>query len=367
MLRIGLILTPLIALILFRYPAESIESMPRLELLESSSVEYPGPAVKDLHLQLLHKEEGVRKIYQSGREFSIPESLKEWSLSVPYEGQGYFAYQTIGSEIEHRSSSGELFWRRDSSSYPISNPSGTLILLITGDSNRVDVMDRNGILVKGASLSGSLLVDYAFSNPEPDQEGPAAAAIVLFSDGRYYLIDAAGKKLASDSISDDPVFARSVGLSIDGRSFAIHYEQDRKDYLAAYEWKDGAVNLLYRFKLEKNYPYTLPLDCEDGRILFAPPGESLAVDDGDLTLHKKYDPPGDSLYRAQAFVPSGALMQQQNQILVLDREGRYLGHFTMPEASTPGRFLPFEGRKVLFQNLGGAFRLFRYGSESEAP
>lgn len=362
MLRLGLLFSPIMALILFRYPAISMDPLPALSQVDSAEISAPGNVISRLDYQLLWNQEGKQKIFKSSRILALPEEAADRKIYVPFAGQGYFLFQRMGKEIEHRSSTGELFWQRESSAYPVSSPDGDILLLITGDSNRVDVMDRNGILVESSVLSGSLLVDYSFSRPGKEKSG--ASALVLFSDGRFYLLGAAGKLLFSGSVSEEPIFARSAALSADGTSLAFHYDQNGKDRVQVLQLElteeGNSVNRSFDIELKSNHPYTISMLVQDDLALLGPPGETIAIHSGDIVLDRIYEASQDpSLHKAMAWMDGAVLMQEQRRMLILDQEGRLLGTFSMPELYSAGRLLPANKGQALYHNLSGQMRLFQ--------
>ncbi|HBS05697.1 MAG TPA: hypothetical protein DEA96_12075, partial [Leptospiraceae bacterium] len=290
MIRLGLVFFPIMALILFRYPSVSIDGQPALAHVNSAEIESPGQLGRE-KVQLLWQSEGKRRIYNSGRILDLPGAADDRKIYVPHAGQGYFLFQRMGKEIEHRSSSGELFWQRESSAYPVSSPDGDILLLITGDSNRVDVMDRNGILVEGSTLSGSLLVDYSFSSPAHSEQG--ASAVILFSDGRYFVLGKAGKLLCKGLVTEKPMFARSVAISADGKTLAFHYDQSGTDHVQVARLiasEEGfAVEESYDIELKSNHPYTISMLVQDDIALLGPPGETIVVNSGKVILDRVYE------------------------------------------------------------------------------
>ncbi|MCB1169652.1 MAG: hypothetical protein KDK25_04930 [Leptospiraceae bacterium] len=366
MLRLGLLISPLVGLILFRYPSVDIPPMPEIAHLESGSLENAGPLSRKTGLQLLWKDAGDRTIYRAGKIHKLPEEAAGNKLFVPSHANGYLVFERMGKEIQHRSPSGELYWKRESSAYPASSPDGSIILMITGDANRVDVMDQNGIIMKDSALSGSLLVDYAFSRP-----GAKALirAIVLFSDGKYYLLGENGRLLFHSRL-EGKAFARSVALSGDGKTLALHFERNGTDHLEVFEVSksdDGIqVDSMFDTELKKNHPYTIPMAVEGSTVVLGSPGETIVLRDGDLILDREYEPYADrGIHRAMEFSPSGALIQEKGAVLILNKEGELLGQFPMDQYN-PGRFLAdlSNADQLIYHNQKGRLELFQLGSAS---
>lgn len=368
MFRLGLVLAPLFGLLLFRFPSVSIEPLPGLSHNWSFELDREENSGSSHELQLLWKEGAERFIYRAGSYFSLPDEVSDQRLFVPHGGKGYFVFQRMGKEIQHRSPSGELYWKRESSAYPVSSPDGSIVLLITGDSNRVDVMDRNGIVLKESELNGSLLVDYSFSH----SVASGARAAVLFSDGRYYILGENGKLLLSSRISEKPVFARSLALSENGNALALHFEQEGKDHLALYALRqeDSGMEMNRRFdlELESNYPYTVPMNVHEDTILFAPPGLSMSVNDGEILLRRSFES-GNGLHRALYFGPKGGLMQEENRMLILNEKGELLGLFGLSELLSPARLMRTPGPDmdggVIFHSIRGEVKGFQFHSSVE--
>ncbi|MCB1139717.1 MAG: hypothetical protein KDK23_13215 [Leptospiraceae bacterium] len=366
MLRLGLLISPIIGLILFRYPSVDIPPLPEVAHIESGSVENPGPLSQKTGLQLLWKDSGERTVYRAGRIHKLPEEAADNKLFVPSHANGYLVFERMGKEIQHRSPSGELYWKRESSAYPASSPDGSIILMITGDANRVDVMDQNGIVDRGSILSGSLLVDYSFSRPG---EKALIRSVVLFSDGKYYLLGENGRLLFHSRL-DAKSFARSVALSGDGTSFALHFEKDGTDHLEVFgvSKSDDSIKVdsLFDTELKKNHPYTIPMAIEARTVVLGSPGETIVLKDGETSVDREYEPYADrGIHRAMAFSPSGALVQEKGTVLILGTEGELLGQFPM-DLYNPGRFLTdlSNSNQLIYHNQQGRLELFQLGSGS---
>ncbi|MCB1175707.1 MAG: hypothetical protein KDK39_19185, partial [Leptospiraceae bacterium] len=102
--------------------------------------------------------------FADGPAFTAPLSLAEGELVfVPFRGSGIFKYAKIGKQIDFISPTGEIYWSREAFSYPVSDPVGERILLLTGDNSRVDLIDRNGRTLAAGFVAGNFLTDYDFS------------------------------------------------------------------------------------------------------------------------------------------------------------------------------------------------------------
>lgn len=264
MIRITLALSIVLGAILFRFPAARYEA-PAGMSVECHPLEGPSP------YQTLLMDPGPRFLSRGGAEGLDAAQ----SYFVPPLGDGYLAYSKLGKEISYFARSGELYWKRDSASYPVSDPEGRLILLLSGDLTAVRLMDRNGNMEASAPMTGLVLTDYAFTNDWPtDRKGERqAAAAVLFASGPAYLIVyGAGVKVSRLPIPDaEKTFAKSIALA-DGR-IAIHLGDAEGDTIRTYSVKERSgqltLSLAASTKLPVVYPHRIAMSMVGDGVLFS--------------------------------------------------------------------------------------------------
>ena len=136
---------------------------------------------------------------------------------VPFHGAGYFKYAKIGRELSFYGRSGEELWRKPYKAYPVSDVRGRLVLLLTGDNNRIDLLDANGNPNGVKSVAGNFMTDFDFASRR-------SAAAITFSTGTLSVIDEQGRALLNYEYETtaQPLFVKSCALSPDAGLVALH-------------------------------------------------------------------------------------------------------------------------------------------------
>lgn len=279
--KIWILLTPVFALLFFRYPSAYLYSTISLRPVAAGPVvvqideDAAGDATAGTgklkpylnNLQFEMKPE--KRLYSKGSVFDLPDDRL---YEIPLHGDGYITYEKIGHEVDYRSGSGEILWKREFSSYPVTSPDGSMILMIAGDSNIIEVIDRNGNKTLNEDIAGSLLTDYSFA-------GNCSGAALSYSDGTVYLI-------AKDSLlkhimeGEEYVFVKSIAISDRCEHIAVHYEDKEGDHVVIFdiheEKSDDNKTILSLDKnrqtdLEKIYPHRINLFFSDRDLAILTP------------------------------------------------------------------------------------------------
>lgn len=280
MIRRGFLLGLVFGAVLYRYPAVGYDAPPGISVECSdflSSTDY----------QTLRDEDGP-VFYDRGKRFPLDPGRLYF---VPPEGNGYFEYQKIGKEIAYYAHPDELYWKRESASYPVSDPRGKWILLLSGDLTTVRLMDHNGNAARGPPLSGVLMTDYAFSNAgrgdeqKNSDQAAGSTAAVLFSSGPVYIV-----RLEPDfhiftlTIPDaERSFARSVAIG--GDRIAIHLQEGDQDFIRLYRLDEEKERLIEieSVRLPLIVPHRMPMALTESGILFATSRFAGQIEDGQIS------------------------------------------------------------------------------------
>lgn len=281
MIRIYLILSLIAGAVLYRFPAVRYDSAPALTV-ECRDFTEAGS------YQTLRDEKGP--VFYNQRGSRVPLSSDRLYF-VPPLGSGYFEYQKIGKEIAYYAHPDELYWRRESASYPVSDPEGRWILLISGDLTSVRLMDHNGNAASGPPLAGMLLTDYAFClfcrfrSLQDSGKEDALAAAVLFSSGPLYIVRFEPDfRIFTLNIPDsERAFAKSVATA--GDRIAIHLQQDDQDFIRQYRLDEKKERLeeIESVKLPFVVAHRMPLALTDSGVLFATSRFAGQIENGSIS------------------------------------------------------------------------------------
>lgn len=265
MIRLFLILSSVFGLVLYRYPAVSYTPPDHIEV---HCVSFES----ETQYQTLIQESDKKSVFWSRGQKS--ELSQDFLYFVPPMGQGYFEYQKIGKEIAYYAKPDELFWKRKSASYPVTDLTGSWILLLSGDLTSVRLMDRNGNSASIAPLQGVLLVDYSFTTLQKDKLLEHWAA-VMFSTGPLYLIRfEPGFQLYKLSLPKaKDFFAKSITIS--GNKIAVHLQQQDVDYIRTYSFnqEEATLKQIDSVKLPYVIPYRISMNFTTGHQLLLGSGD----------------------------------------------------------------------------------------------
>lgn len=280
MIRIFFLMSLVSGALFYRYPAVGYDAPPDISVQCTdflSSADY----------QTLRDEDGP-VFFDRGKRVPLDSNRLYY---VPPEGNGYFEYQKIGKEIAYYAHPDELYWKRESASYPVSDSRGKWILLMSGDLTAVRLMDHNGNAAPGLPLSGVLMTDYAFSdtyeieNTASSSPSVGAEAAVLFSSGPVYIVRFEPKfSVFTLSIPDaERSFAKSV--AIDGDRIAIHLQQDDQDFIREYRLDEEKERLkeIESVRLPLVVPHRMPMALTESGVLFASGRFAGQIEDGAIS------------------------------------------------------------------------------------
>ena len=273
MIRIFFLLSLVSGALFYRYPAVAYDAPPDISVQCTdflSSADY----------QTLRDEDGP-VFYDRGKRFLIE---KDRLYFVPPEGSGYFEYQKIGKEIAYYARPDELYWKRESASYPVSDPQGKWVLLLSGDLTAVRLMDHNGNAAPGLPLSGVLMTDYAFSDAWKSEEEVGTAAAVLFSSGPVYIVrfEPSFRVFTLNIPDAERSFAKSVAIGTD--RVAIHLQQDDQDYIREYRLDEADERLkeVESVRLPSVIPHRIAMAVTGSGVVFATADFAGQIEDGSL-------------------------------------------------------------------------------------
>ncbi len=155
------------------------------------------------------------------------------TLFAPSGSGGYYAaYQKLGTSVEFFAADGSPFWKTDSREYPHLSHNGKLVLLVNSDQSRARALDFHGNQA-GEPVSGRFLTVIAFS------KGTDIAALG-FLDGSYHVIDSTGRRLLK-ARTGGGTLVKSIAVSPSGTYVALHYGNERGDYIALIDTADGSA------------------------------------------------------------------------------------------------------------------------------
>ncbi len=325
MIRIYVLSTLLFTILLFRWPvhfsmAPSLDSQGIISLKDGESFSLSGPwkkATNPFGATFLPSDDGGWQVIRpDGRTMHVEKGFR---ISVPFFVPGFFQYRNAGKELLFKSLDGELLWQRSNGSYPAPDHSGKLILLLTGDGNRVDLMDESGNILPAASISGNILSDYGFASRHSE-------ACVVFSDSLYFVPPGGQYIVRITPETDSPLrFFKSCAISENGERIAVHLQNGDRDEVIVFKnpgknesgvdtdrgpanpgdgvqsgsdhvRTDIVFKEIYRVQLKSIYPHILSLAVNRRALLVgAPDRVELFDDDGDSIY--QYSPSSNTIYR----------------------------------------------------------------------
>ncbi len=367
MLRSFLLFYLLFSLILFRLPPWRQEAYP----VVSFQWHFDLKKVSGLPIPAQWKNEPFNAVYAAGedkkQELVLPDGRTiatdpEYLTFVPYLGSGYFQYKKVGDEIQFFSRDGELLWRKNYFSYPVSDHRGRLIFLLTGDGNRIDIIDGNGNPAGVRSISGNFTSDLDFA-------ARASAGIVSFAGGQAYVVGETGKILYRFEADPParPLFLKSCALGPDGKTAAVHYLAGDVDKIVILEGQtqdtgDSAPEAGVRTEIELQnvYPHLLHFAVnEHGLLLNAPDYARFYNNKGREIWNRKH---GDqSVYRPVFADRNYFVFGQKDELLVVSADG-VIVHAQKVNGFSGGswRILPGREENEFAVESGSSIQYFRY-------
>ena len=157
----------------------------------------------------------------------VPE---EYISSTSGNGQYFALYQKIGESVDFFDITSARFWQKKSEQYPFISYNAKIILLLVADHSEVKVLDKNGNQIEN-KIAGRFCTNISFSKQND-------YAAIAFLDGSYYLIDENGKTIHSGKTKESlPI--KTICVNKKGTFLAIHYGNERKDYLKIIDINDS--------------------------------------------------------------------------------------------------------------------------------
>ena len=339
--------TLIFSVVFSMYPAVSIDEAPEFYLQwyfdPAGTWTTPRPRGKawraPFNLVARGQGEGRQLILPDRPPISPP---AEALISSSFHGAGYFEYRKVGKEILfHDSARGEVLWTKTFFSYPVPDHYGNLTLLLTGDSNRVDLLDPSGNLTGVQGVAGNVLTDFDFAARE-------SRAVLAFSDGKATALERDGSVLFQTEISvrESPFFLKSAALGPEGLYAALHYQSGPNDYVRVIrkQAEGTEVDVLGGAQLPAVYPHLVHMAVAEGGLVVGAP---------DFTAF--YDTDGDEVWKRPLQRGQGAPLQvyrpvyadreffafgEGEFVYVLDGDGRTLAILPIDSYGRPYRFLP---------------------------
>lgn len=267
--------------------------------------------------------------FASGKTKEIQEPNR---LEYPLLAEGFLEYEKIGDEVHFFTQSGELFWSKPINSYPRAGLFAAPVLYLAGDSNTVFLLDQSGNSAGKGEVNGRFLVDYSF-----DRAGNGV--FVLFSGGEMYRLDATGKEIYRLDLgsSTEQQFFKSATLSPNGKSVAIHYTKNQKDFLQVLDEKGESLVVI---SLPKVYPHILyfALSNDLHLLLNAPDKTYFFFKDKLIREWEKNET--NQTYQVSFATKDAFLFESDGFLVFLDESGNELKRKPISKNEKPIRLFP---------------------------
>ncbi|XDD51580.1 hypothetical protein AB3N59_07555 [Leptospira sp. WS92.C1] len=273
-------------------------------------------------------------------------------IEYPLNTKGYLEYKKIGAEVNFYSPSGEILWTKEYRSYPRISASANLVLLIAGDHNQVLLSDINGNSTGIGKLDGRFLTDYWFASD-------SKITGVLFSGGELFVLDSIGAvKIKKDlGTEKNPVFAKSISLSPDGRKTAIHLLSANKDRILILDENGDEFS---SYELDSIHPHKLYFAVSNtGEVLVSASDRMTFYSDSGKKLLESKRTSGIGVYQTAFHNGSWFVAELNQEILFLDETGRILKKEKIKGSDLPVRFFPSGKTGSVVLESGKELFLFR--------
>jgi hypothetical protein len=303
---------------------------------------------------VIERERAKYFIRPDGRSVTLdPDRL----YSVPFLGTGFFEYEKIGSTITFRGRDGEILWTKNYNSYPVPDYTGRLILLLTGDNNRVDLINSNGNPAGDLFVAGNFLSDFDFSTRR-------GVALLTFAGGKIYILDDSAKKIAHYDFANPEmeIFLKSCAISPDGNEIAIHYYENGRDYISVLQRREmePEVTPLMKIELPAVYPHLLHMGVtERGGLLVAAPDFTVFYDDSGESVWSHTVKESD-IYRPVLSDDGIIAYLEGGRIRVSDSSGNRVAAFPVNGAGESIQIMPGGERGELVVISSENITVYRY-------
>jgi hypothetical protein len=272
-------------------------------------------------------------------------------IFVPFLGQGFFKYYKAGQKVFYFSPDGETLWEKDFAAYPLTDNQSTILLLITGDGNRIDIMDKNGNPAGDQSVSGNILTQIRFAEDSSD-------SCIVFGTGGAFVLNSKGTVRFSWKSESQESFSKSCNLSNDGKWAALHVLENGKDKILVFQNDKKFKEII----LPGIYPHNLYFSLNDHGVWIATPERHLFFSfkgDSEQTYTVYQD--AISVYRPVFAGADYFLAEDGHQMVVADRHGHLLHYMPLPKGVF--RFMSAGNGKNLIAVQHGADLAFYMVSE----
>ncbi|PJZ66267.1 hypothetical protein CH371_08270 [Leptospira wolffii] len=275
-------------------------------------------------------------------------------IEYPLSSKGYLSYNKIGNSVEFFSESGELLWTKEYKSYPKVHPDGSIILFLSGDNNQVLVSDINGNPLGAKKLDGRFLTDLGFASKNLSQGETA----VLFSGGELFVLNGKGDLLFQNKMGEkEPVFSKSLAVSVDGSKIAVHFLRGNRDFIRVYnqdgteseEWNLGRV-LPHKLHLAVSSEGSVLAGFHDSLVLYSKKGKILFE-----KKRAKVGPVYQTVFHAGTWFAGEA----DGNLFFLGEDGKILREEKIKAADRPYRFFSSGRMGEAFLEGGKEIVLYR--------
>ncbi len=198
----------------------------------------------------------------------------EYLYSYSFLPVGYLRFKKTGSTVEYYLSNHQLFWVKDSFSYPYTEPDGKFIFFINSDRTKVEVVDKNNqqLFIANGNFLVDIKCNYFLTHLENYKN--QYLCFILFSDGQLLGFSESFFKRFDlrKSISS---FYKS--LSCINEELQLHFYSDGKDRFSRFkvdfkQIESGKIDILLNQKnilsFNVNFPYTIPFVMTDDKVIF---------------------------------------------------------------------------------------------------
>lgn len=293
----------------------------------------------------------------------VLKKLEEGSLaSIPFRGDGYFIYQKAGDRLTFHDKKGEILWERQIRSYPLPEPGGRLIFLLTGDGNRVDIIDRDGNPAGIQSVAGNILTDISFADRSGD-------ACVVFATGAMVVVQNTGELKGEVLSNDDGERKITKGCALDsnGNLLAIHYQGEAQDYINIYRYrkKDDSSGFEpeYTFPIPGIVPTTVPMALSENGVMIPLDSKVLLFTlEGELLLNHHIGM--SEAYRPVLTLAGNFIFHDGGRLYLVDRRGKIQETIPVPDSRSflPMDLIPYDPDRGIFAlRKGGSLVFYESG------
>ncbi len=275
--------------------------------------------------------------FASGKSREVQEPKR---IEYPLLSEGFIEYEKIGDEVHFFTQTGELFWSKPINSYPRAGLYGAPVLYLAGDSNTVFLLDQSGNSTGKGEVNGRFLVDYSF-----DRTGNGV--FILFSGGEMYRLDASGKEMYHLDLGSavEQQFFKSATLSPDGKSVAIHYTKNQKDFLQILDEKGESLVLI---SLPKVYPHVLYFSLSnDLHLLLNAPDKTYFFFKEKLIREWEKNE-SNQTYQISFATKDAFLFESEGFLVFLDEAGNELKRKPISKNEKPIRLFPAKTDQQFF-------------------